>query len=232
MDDSLEPRRDSTEGGEVGSRGGPEADPPGGAGSAHRYEAGLGSPGGASSRGAGDGGTGSEGGDPSGEDDGPPDPARRRFLARLALGLGGAAGAVAAVPWLAVFLNPAQRRDPEIWRPVGRVDEFPLGRTVQVTYLETTPLPWAGFSGRDSAWVRRDGDQDFIAFSSYCTHIGCPVRWEPGAQLFLCPCHGGAFHPDGRVAAGPPPRPLDRHPIRIRDGVVELRAEGVPPPER
>lgn len=163
---------------------------------------------------------------------GEPGTDRRRFLTRLTLGLGGVAGAVAAVPWLAVFLNPVQRRDPEVWRPVGRVDDFPVGRMVQVTYLDTTPLPWAGFSGRDSAWLRRDGEDAFTAFSSYCTHIGCPVRWEPGARLFLCPCHGGAFYPNGEVAAGPPPRPLDRHPIRIRDGVVELRAEGVPPPGR
>jgi hypothetical protein len=58
----------------------------------------------------------------------------------------------------------------------------------------------------------------FTAFTTYCTHVGCAVRWEEGAQLFMCPCHGGAFHANGTVASGSPsasPRPV---PIRVNDG--------------
>ena len=156
---------------------------------------------------------------------------RRRFLSRLSLGLGAVAGAMAAAPWLAVFLNPVQRRDPEAWTVIGRLEDFPPGEIVQVAYLDADPLPWAGFSGRNAAWIRREEGDELTAFSAYCTHIGCPVRWDSGARLFLCPCHGGAFYDDGSVAAGPPPRPLDRFPIRVRDGQVELRPEGVPPPD-
>lgn len=166
------------------------------------------------------------GGDPEGPEE---DEGRRRFFRHVAVSIGALAGAAVAVPWLAIFLTPVQRRDPEVWRVVGRVDDFAPGETVKVTYVDPEPLPWAGFAGRSAAWVRRDDDR-FTAFTTYCTHVGCPIRWDEGARLFLCPCHGGAFYPDGSVAAGPPPRPLDRHPIRIRDGNVELQAVGVPPP--
>jgi menaquinol-cytochrome c reductase iron-sulfur subunit len=50
----------------------------------------------------------------------------------------------------------------------------------------------------------------------------------PGANLFLCPCHGGAYYRDGSVAAGPPPHPLFRYDVRIVDGHVQIRADAIP----
>jgi menaquinol-cytochrome c reductase iron-sulfur subunit len=97
-----------------------------------------------------------------------------------------------------------------------------------VAYVDPEPLPWAGFAARSTAWVRRDGPDAFVAFSPYCTHVGCPVTWAAGAELFMCPCHGGTFHRDGSVAAGPPPRPLDRLAVRVRDGQVEVYTRGLP----
>ena len=155
---------------------------------------------------------------------------RRRVLTLLAGGIGAAAAGSLVVPWLRLFFDPSERMDPEVWVPVGGLDAFAIGETVKVTYRDPAPLPWAGFVARNAAWVRRDSDEGFSAFTTYCTHVGCPVRWEESASLFLCPCHGGAFYPDGTVAAGPPPRPLDRFPVRIRNGTVELRTVGVPDP--
>jgi menaquinol-cytochrome c reductase iron-sulfur subunit len=153
---------------------------------------------------------------------------RRRFLAALSVGIGSVAGVSLLVPWTGLFVTPLIRTDPTVWRDVGAADDFPVGRTLLVNYRDPEPLPWAGYSARNAAWVRRDDENEFLAFTTYCTHVGCAVRWEEGASLFLCPCHGGAFHADGSVAAGPPPRPLDRYPIRVRDGRVEIRAERVP----
>jgi menaquinol-cytochrome c reductase iron-sulfur subunit len=159
-----------------------------------------------------------------------PSPERRRFLAAFALGAGALASAALLVPWTGLFLAPVRRSDPETWRVVGETGDFPVGRTTKVVYRDFNPLPWAGFAGRSAAWVRRDADERFSAFTTYCTHVGCTVRWEEEARLFLCPCHGGAFYADGTVAAGPPPRPLDRYPIRIRDGRVEIQVMPIPEP--
>jgi menaquinol-cytochrome c reductase iron-sulfur subunit len=152
---------------------------------------------------------------------------RRGFLALLSAGLGAIAAALVSVPVVGLLLSPARRED-AVWRAVGEVDRFTVGETVLVTYLDPDPLPWAGFAARNAAWLRRDGPASFVAFSPYCTHVGCPVTWSPGAELFLCPCHGGSFHQDGSVAAGPPPRALDLLPVRIRSGQVEVRTTGVP----
>jgi menaquinol-cytochrome c reductase iron-sulfur subunit len=161
-----------------------------------------------------------------------PPPQRRRFLARLTIALSAVAAAVVTIPWIAIVFSPLRREDGGVWRAVALADEIPMGATIKVTFLDARPLPWAGFAAQSAAWLRRDGPNEFTAFSVYCTHVGCPVRWEEGAQLFMCPCHGGAFARDGTVAAGPPPAPLPRLEVRVRNGQVELRTLGVPVPRR
>jgi menaquinol-cytochrome c reductase iron-sulfur subunit len=153
---------------------------------------------------------------------------RRRFLSRLSLGAGTLAAAIAGVPVVGFLLSPMRRDDENVWRAVGALEDFPLGSTVKVTYVDPGPLPWAGYANQSAAWLRRDGEGDFVAFSAHCTHTGCPVRWVAGAEMFMCPCHGGSFWRDGSVAAGPPPRPLERLQVRIREGQVEVSPIGVP----
>jgi menaquinol-cytochrome c reductase iron-sulfur subunit len=158
----------------------------------------------------------------------PPSPERRRFLARVSYAIGGVAALLGGVPVIGFLFSPVLRREPQVWRDVGGVADFVRGETVRVTYEDPDEPPWAGFAGRSAAWLRREEDGSLTAFSVYCTHTGCPVNWTPGARMFMCPCHGGTFHMDGRVAAGPPPRALDRHQVRVRNGRVELRTLGVP----
>lgn len=58
------------------------------------------------------------------------------------------------------------------------------------------------------------------AFSPVCTHLGCLVNWDNNKKEFLCSCHGGKYNIDGDVIAGPPPKPLTRLPLEIKDGKV------------
>lgn len=153
---------------------------------------------------------------------------RRRMLTRVCVGLGAFAGALVGVPFVGFLLAPLFRRAPQFWRPVGSIEKFKIGETVEVTFLDASPLPWAGVAAETAAWLRRNGDGEFVAFSVNCTHLGCPVRWLPDADLFLCPCHGGVYYNDGTVAGGPPPKPLPRYEVRIRNGQVEVLTSPVP----
>jgi menaquinol-cytochrome c reductase iron-sulfur subunit len=140
---------------------------------------------------------------------------RRRLLGRVSLALSGLAAAVVSVPIVAYLLSPLLQSPPEVWRDLGLVENFGIGETVEVAYDEPSPLPWAGQTARTAVWLRRSGASDFTAFGLNCTHLGCPVNWRAGAELFLCPCHGGVYYADGSVAGGPPPRPLVRYAVRI-----------------
>lgn len=167
-------------------------------------------------------------GETGGGGDRVPSPARRRFLTRLAVALASLAGLAAAAPVVGFVLQPVLRRAVEAWRKVGRVGDFTVGDTVLVRFEDAGVRPWAGPTGRTGAWLRRVADQEFIAFSVDCTHLGCPVRWEAGAGLFMCPCHGGVYYKDGTVAGGPPPQPLRRYQVRVREGDVEIMTTPLP----
>jgi menaquinol-cytochrome c reductase iron-sulfur subunit len=167
--------------------------------------------------------TGKPGGSPN-----PLETSRRQFLERLSVLLGGATTVLLAVPVVGFVVAPLFRKAPGAWRSVGRADRFKVGETVAVTFQDASPLPWAGVTANTAAWLRRLTADEFVAFSVNCSHLGCPVRWLQEANLFMCPCHGGVYYKDGTVAAGPPPRPLTRYPVRVREGEVELHTGPIP----
>ncbi len=47
-------------------------------------------------------------------------------------------------------------------------------------------------------------DRDIVAFSSLCTHMGCPVAYESGTRVFKCGCHFSIFDPEhgGQMVCG------------------------------
>ena len=153
---------------------------------------------------------------------------RRRFLSRLSIALSGVGAIIVGVPFVIEWLELTLRASPTAWRTVGKVDDFKIGDTVEVQYLNAAPLPWTGVSAINGAWLRREDATHFTALTIYCQHLGCPVHWSQEAELFLCPCHGGVYYADGTVAAGPPPRALPHISVRVQDGLVELEATGVP----
>lgn len=166
------------------------------------------------------------------DDEAPPSrggygPDRRAFLNRMSLALSGLIGAAIGVPVIGFLLAPLFEASPRDWRPVGKVDAFRIGATIEVSFTDPSALPWAGLTAKMAAYLRRESASAFMAYAVNCTHLGCPVRWEERSTLFLCPCHGGVYYKDGTVAAGPPPNPLQKYPVRVRNGQVEIRTSPV-----
>ena len=77
---------------------------------------------------------------------------------------------------------------------------------------------------RDPAIDTEPEDQynQYVALSSRCMHLGCPVRYVAAAERFICPCHGGVYDFRGMVVGGPPVRPLDRFYTRVHNGLVQV----------
>ena len=88
-----------------------------------------------------------------------------------------------------------------------------------------------GDAGKSTVYVRkfdpkrdskRNEDLPYVAISTRCAHLGCPVRYIQASKRFVCPCHGGVYDFEGKVEGGPPVRPLDRFYTRVTNGRVEV----------
>lgn len=163
---------------------------------------------------------------------GPLQQVRRRIMAWGSIAVVGYISTLVGVPVIGFIVAPLFRAPKYQWRPVGSVNSFDIGSTVLVKYENSGALSWGGPIEQTAAWLRRTGTLSFTAFSINCTHLGCPVRWEPAANLFFCPCHGGVYYSNGTVAAAPPPRRLSEYPVRINKGQVEVLAVPIPLPGR
>ena len=144
---------------------------------------------------------------------------RRRFMEGGAQLAGGVAIAMIALPALGFALGPNfEETEPERWMDVGPEEDFN-----KITYVPKviSISPEVGDAGKTTVYVRAyDPQKDtkvegqdplpYVAISTRCAHLGCPVRYIQASQKFVCPCHGGVYGYEGQVEGGPPVRPLDR----------------------
>ena len=150
---------------------------------------------------------------------------RRKVFAVAGQALGGIAGAAIVLPALGFAVAPIFEQPEEDWQPVGPVDDF-----VPETYKPRviTIVQGIGEAGKSTVYVRQgstdlgEDPNSYVAISTRCAHLGCPVRFVQAAGNFICPCHGGVYGFQGEVIGGPPVRPLDRFQTRVVKDVVEI----------
>lgn len=160
---------------------------------------------------------------------------RRGLLLKLSLFLNGIVGIFLAVPIIRYLLSPvtgAKESSYESWLTLGSLVQFPVGETRLATYKSPVRTAWDGVTGDIACWVRNIDGRSFQVFAINCAHLGCPVRWFPQSSLFMCPCHGGAYYPDGSRASGPPERGLFQYQYKIEDGNLLIKAGEMPTPGR
>src|ERR1700690_1337976 len=160
---------------------------------------------------------------------------RRAALAKLDLFLNGVVGVFLAVPIVRYLLSPVIREKKigyESWLSLGGLEQFPTGQTRLATYRNPVVNSWDGETGDIACWVRNVDGQTFQVFAINCAHLGCPVRWFAQSNLFMCPCHGGAYYQDGSRASGPPERGLFQYNYKIEEGKLLIKAGEMPTPGR
>ncbi len=155
---------------------------------------------------------------------------RRRFMVGGANAAGAIATGAIVLPALGFAVGPIFKSTPVRWEAVGPESMFSQENYIPVIL---TVNPTIGEAGKTTVYVRKfnpaldtdpyDKGTPYIAISTRCAHLGCPVRWVDAAERFICPCHGGVYDLLGRPVGGPPVRPLDRFYTRVNTaGAVEL----------
>ena len=114
-------------------------------------------------------------------------------------------------------------------KPVIALDDLGEGTTVPFTYPDE----------RSPALLLRMGeevpggvgpDSSIVAYSTLCTHKGCPVSYKPEHRLLICPCHWSTFDPAraGGLVIGQASQALARIELRIESGMaVAVGVEGL-----
>jgi menaquinol-cytochrome c reductase iron-sulfur subunit len=159
---------------------------------------------------------------------------RRRLMEGGALAVGGVATMAFGLPALGFALGPVfEDTSRENWQDVGVEGDFNetsyVPRVMSIT-------PGIGEAGKTTVYLRKAKSNDvspsdkeqhikplpYVAISTRCAHLGCPVRYIQASQKFVCPCHGGIYDAQGKVVGGPPVRPLDRFYTRVVKGRVQV----------
>jgi Rieske Fe-S protein len=135
--------------------------------------------------------------------------------------------------------------DDEAKKPLGAAD-VKLGAKPLIAY----PYDPSAKAVRDSSRMNRivlvrldpgslDGAtqpraaEGVVAYSAFCTHMGCDVNaWVAAEKVLLCYCHFSKFDPsqEAAVTGGPAPRPLPALPIKLEDGKLVVAGAFSAPP--
>jgi menaquinol-cytochrome c reductase iron-sulfur subunit len=149
-------------------------------------------------------------------------PNRRVFGYAVIYGLGALIGAAMAIPAALYIFLPPKTRKPQAWTEAGDMSQLQPGTPQEMTFRRTHIDGWKIYSEKGTAWVVKSPEGKVLAFAPACTHLGCAYHWDAAKSGFLCPCHGSEFGIDGKVLAGPAPRPLDRFEVKVENARLWL----------
>jgi cytochrome b6-f complex iron-sulfur subunit len=95
------------------------------------------------------------------------------------------------------------------------IKDIPLGGT-KAFLIEGSKIPYILIHLEDGT---------FTAYEQKCTHLSCAVYYQPGTGEIICPCHAGKFNAKtGDVLEGPPPRPLPKLEVVVKEQLIYVKA--------
>lgn len=154
---------------------------------------------------------------------------RRRFYIGAVYGMWTAIMAAMGVPALVYLFFPPKARKNQEWVEIGDVTKLAPNSPVEMVFRRNRVDGWKVLNEKGTAWVVKQPDNSVVAFGPQCTHLGCAYHWDDTKGDFLCPCHTSLFSIEGKVLAGPAPRPLDRYDIKVEGSKLllgQLRQSG------
>jgi Rieske Fe-S protein len=138
-----------------------------------------------------------------------------------------------------VYLWPAppkgQKKGPLTIALAKPIDQLADGEAVKI---EAPTSPNSAFIMADGGGDNAAGDLAFggfvvknqgkvEVFAINCSHLGCSIALNHGAQSFDCPCHGSRFHLDGTVLHGPAADPLAHLTWKQGDDPTTIQVDGI-----
>jgi arsenite oxidase small subunit len=121
---------------------------------------------------------------------------RRNFLKTTGIGSVAAVGSAASL--LTENANAAQIQAvgitvlPYPTKAVSKAGAMPINTPVAFNYPDAdSPCVAIKMGEKTNGGVGPNGD--IVAYSTLCTHMGCPVNYDTQNRVFKCPCHFSQF---------------------------------------
>jgi len=153
------------------------------------------------------------------------DVTRRNFMTRAVIGIFVFIGAVLAIPLGGFGILPVLKKKKPEWSDTGSFVDLVVNEPQERRFLEIVKSGWLEEKQERSLWLVKRPDGTVTAFAPNCPHLGCGYRWFADDRKFKCPCHGSVFDINGKVLAGPAPRPLDTLETQVENGKVYVKFE-------
>jgi len=107
------------------------------------------------------------------------------------------------------FLEPPKAKESKISQlTIGKIEDMAKNSGKIVKF------------GNKPVLVIRKPTGDYAAYNAVCTHLDCIVQYRQDYGQIYCACHNGRYDLNGRVASGPPPAPLTKYGVAIKDNEV------------
>ena len=143
---------------------------------------------------------------------------RREFLKFT----GGVAAGAAAVSTSAVAAAPAADAGDAVLpykaKVVGKAAALRINQAVAFTFPDASS-PCALLKMGAPVLGGVGPNQDLVAYSTMCTHMGCPVSYDGAQRVFRCPCHFSIFDAEkaGEMVCGQATENLPRIVLKYND---------------
>lgn len=149
---------------------------------------------------------------------------RKNFLQVVVVGIGGVLTALYGIPAIAYVVMPALKKDKSNdWLRLGPTSKVEPGTPTLFSVKIERQTGWIVNEEEIMVYIYTEDGRNYESISNVCTHLGCRVRWIDEQQQFFCPCHNGVYDKQGNVLAGPPPRPLARYELNIKDEDIYIK---------
>jgi arsenite oxidase small subunit len=112
--------------------------------------------------------------------------------------------------------------------PVGSASKMATGKPVMFNYPDASS-PCAAVKLGTPVAGGVGPDRDIVAYSTLCTHMGCPVAYDSGTNTFKCGCHFSLFDAEkaGQMICGQATENLPRIRLDYNAQTGALTAVGV-----
>jgi arsenite oxidase small subunit len=103
-------------------------------------------------------------------------------------------------------------------KPVGKAGSLAANQPVSFTFPDASS-PCVVIKMGTPVLGGVGPNKDIVAYSTMCTHMGCPVSYDSAQRVFRCPCHFSIFDAEkaGEMVCGQATENLPRIVLKYND---------------